>query len=66
MRCLHCGHEGSRTDTYLDIPLVIKAFGETVAVKSIDEGLQKFIEAETLTGDNKYNCESCHGAVCFL
>jgi len=62
VRCLHCGHEGSRTDTYLDIPLVIKSFGETVAVKSIEEALQKFIEAETLTGDNKYNCESCHGA----
>jgi ubiquitin C-terminal hydrolase len=62
VKCLHCGHEGSRTDSFLDIPLVIKAFGETVAVKSIEEGLQKFIEAETLTGDNKYNCESCNGA----
>lgn len=64
VRCLHCGYEGSRIDKFLDLSLGIKAFGETVAVKSIEEALQKYIEAETLTGQNKYNCESCHGKVC--
>eukprot|EP01123_Difflugia_compressa_P011954 TRINITY_DN4952_c0_g1_i1.p1 TRINITY_DN4952_c0_g1~~TRINITY_DN4952_c0_g1_i1.p1 ORF type:complete len:1123 (+),score=226.28 TRINITY_DN4952_c0_g1_i1:470-3370(+) len=60
VQCLSCGHESSRTDKYLDIPLVIKGFGEAKAVGSIEEALRKFVEPETLSGDNQYYCDKCN------
>jgi len=59
VKCLECGNESSRTDKYLDIPLVIRGFGETKAVSSIEEALQKFVTSEDLKGDNQYSCEKC-------
>eukprot|EP01129_Flabellula_baltica_P012412 TRINITY_DN5607_c0_g1_i1.p1 TRINITY_DN5607_c0_g1~~TRINITY_DN5607_c0_g1_i1.p1 ORF type:complete len:1164 (+),score=303.45 TRINITY_DN5607_c0_g1_i1:400-3891(+) len=59
VRCTVCGHESSRQDKFLDIPLVIKGFGETKAVSSIHEALGKFTDVERLEGDNQYFCESC-------
>lgn len=35
VRCLECGHESWRTDTYLDIPLVIRPFGASQAYCSV-------------------------------
>jgi hypothetical protein len=61
---LNCGHESARVDKFLDIPLVIKAFGSEKAVSSVEEALEKFVEVETLDGDNKYFCEPCKGKVC--
>jgi len=60
VRCLECGHESSRNDKFLDIPLVIKGFGETKAISSILEALSKFIENEKLEKDNQYFCEKCN------
>lgn len=76
VQCLNCGTESSRTDTYLDVPLVIKGmknpfpnhfahvtkkgFGETKAVGSIEEALFKFIEPEVLNGTNQYHCSKCN------
>lgn len=48
VQCTVCGNESSRTDKYLDIPLVIKAFGSETSVKSVEEALAKFIEPEEL------------------
>jgi len=59
VRCLKCENESCRKDSFLDIPLVIKGFGETVAVSSVEEALAKFVEPETLSGDNQYHCEKC-------
>jgi DNA-directed RNA polymerase subunit RPC12/RpoP len=59
VRCQECGHESSRADKYLDIPLVIKGFGESKAIKSVEEALFKFVEPEVLSGDNQYSCEKC-------
>eukprot|EP01124_Arcella_intermedia_P013468 TRINITY_DN1987_c0_g1_i1.p1 TRINITY_DN1987_c0_g1~~TRINITY_DN1987_c0_g1_i1.p1 ORF type:complete len:1184 (-),score=304.19 TRINITY_DN1987_c0_g1_i1:63-3557(-) len=59
VQCKCCGTESSRSDKYLDIPLVIRGFGQTTPVKSIVEGLEKFIEPETLEGENQYFCEKC-------
>eukprot|EP01130_Rhizamoeba_saxonica_P000691 TRINITY_DN1062_c0_g1_i1.p1 TRINITY_DN1062_c0_g1~~TRINITY_DN1062_c0_g1_i1.p1 ORF type:complete len:1244 (+),score=371.90 TRINITY_DN1062_c0_g1_i1:66-3797(+) len=59
VRCLECGYEGSRTDSYLDIPLVIKPFGSTKVMGSIEEALKKFVEVEKLEGDNQYSCSEC-------
>lgn len=63
VQCLNCGYESARVDNYLDIPLVIKAFGSETAVQSIEEALEKFVEVETLNGDNKYHCDHCKGKV---
>lgn len=33
--CIQCGNESARTDTYLDIPLAIRPFGENKAFGSV-------------------------------
>lgn len=35
VRCLECGYESWRIDTYLDIPLVIRPFGVNQAYGSV-------------------------------
>lgn len=35
VRCLECGYESWRIDTYLDIPLVIRPFGASQAFGSV-------------------------------
>lgn len=35
VRCLECGYESWRIDTYLDIPLVIRPFGASQAYCSV-------------------------------
>lgn len=59
VKCLECQHESARTDTYLDIPLVIKPFGSDKACKSVEEALESFVKPETLDGSNQYHCEKC-------
>ncbi|XP_072321546.1 ubiquitin carboxyl-terminal hydrolase 47 isoform X2 [Eucyclogobius newberryi] len=59
VRCLECGYESWRNDTYLDIPLVIRPFGASQAYGSVEEALQAFVQPETLDGPNQYFCERC-------
>lgn len=59
VKCLECGNEGAREDTYLDIPLPIRPFGSSSAYKSVEEALRAFVEPELLTGNNKYKCSKC-------
>jgi len=59
VKCKECGHESKRSDFFLDIPLVIRAFGATRSITSIEEALASFSIPETLDGDNQYNCEKC-------
>ncbi|KAL4613541.1 ubiquitin carboxyl-terminal hydrolase 47 isoform X1, partial [Arapaima gigas] len=59
VRCLECGYESWRIDTYLDIPLVIRPYGASQAFGSVEEALQAFIQPETLDGPNQYFCECC-------
>lgn len=35
VKCLECGKEKSREDTFLDIPLPVRPFGSTVAYGSV-------------------------------
>ncbi len=63
VQCKECGHESSRTDKYLDIPLVIKPFGEQHAVRSVQEALNKFVQPELLEGENQYLCTRCNKKV---
>ncbi|XP_069479744.1 ubiquitin carboxyl-terminal hydrolase 47 isoform X2 [Ambystoma mexicanum] len=59
VRCLECGYEGWRIDTYLDIPLVIRPYGASQAFASVEEALHAFIQPEILDGANQYFCERC-------
>nr|XP_055070015.1 ubiquitin carboxyl-terminal hydrolase 47 isoform X3 [Misgurnus anguillicaudatus] len=59
VRCLECGNESWRIDTYLDIPLVIRPFGASQVYGSVEEALQAFVQPETLDGPNQYFCERC-------
>jgi len=61
--CTECGKLSARQDVYLDIPLVIKPFGETTAVHSVQEALQRFVQPEILEGANAYFCERCQKRV---
>ncbi|KAJ8416290.1 hypothetical protein AAFF_G00383120 [Aldrovandia affinis] len=59
VRCLESGHESWRTDTYLDIPFVIRPYGSNLAYGSVEEALQAFIQPKTLDGHNQNFCERC-------
>uniref|UniRef100_A0A023F0P2 Ubiquitin carboxyl-terminal hydrolase 47 n=3 Tax=Triatoma infestans TaxID=30076 RepID=A0A023F0P2_TRIIF len=59
VKCLECGREKSREDTFLDIPLPVRPFGSSVAYGSIEEALKAFVQPEILDGNNQYFCESC-------
>ncbi|XP_070619125.1 ubiquitin carboxyl-terminal hydrolase 47 isoform X2 [Erythrolamprus reginae] len=59
VRCLECGYESWRIDTYLDIPLVIRPYGANQAFASVEEALHAFIQPEILDGANQYFCERC-------
>jgi len=50
-----------KTDTYLDIPLVLKGFGEKEPVKGMLAAMEKFVKPELLSEDNQYFCEKCNG-----
>ncbi|XP_044731770.1 ubiquitin carboxyl-terminal hydrolase 47 isoform X2 [Chrysoperla carnea] len=60
VKCLECGTEKSREDTFLDIPLPVRPFGSTIAYGSIEEALRAFVKPETLEGSNQYFCEKCN------
>uniref|UniRef100_A0A6B2EIY1 Ubiquitin carboxyl-terminal hydrolase 47 n=1 Tax=Phlebotomus kandelakii TaxID=1109342 RepID=A0A6B2EIY1_9DIPT len=60
VKCLECGTEKSREDTFLDIPLSVKPFGSTVAYGSVEEALRAFVQPETLEENNQYSCETCN------
>jgi ubiquitin C-terminal hydrolase len=53
IRCLHCNSVKTRQDEYLDISLDVDK------CNSLTEALSKFIQTETLTGDNQYRCSVC-------
>ncbi|KAK0085214.1 hypothetical protein PV325_005589 [Microctonus aethiopoides] len=60
VKCLECGTEKSREDTFLDIPLPVKPFGSSVAYNSVEEAMRAFVQPETLDGVNQYFCETCN------
>ncbi|XP_059471100.1 ubiquitin carboxyl-terminal hydrolase 47-like isoform X2 [Neocloeon triangulifer] len=60
VKCMECGKENIREDTFLDIPLPIRPFGKETAYGSVEDALNGFIEPETLDGNNQYACENCN------
>uniref|UniRef100_A0A670HU39 Ubiquitin carboxyl-terminal hydrolase 47 n=1 Tax=Podarcis muralis TaxID=64176 RepID=A0A670HU39_PODMU len=55
VRCLECGYESWRIDTYLDIPLVIRPYGSNQAFASV-----KSPQTESCTDSGAENEGSCH------
>ncbi|KFM79478.1 Ubiquitin carboxyl-terminal hydrolase 47, partial [Stegodyphus mimosarum] len=60
VKCLECGYESAREDTFLDVPLVVRPFGSSQAYASVGEALQAFVTPEILQGSNQYFCEHCN------
>ncbi|XP_077867523.1 ubiquitin carboxyl-terminal hydrolase 47-like [Saccoglossus kowalevskii] len=60
VKCLECGYESARTDSFLDIPLTIRPFGSTQSFLSVGQALHAFVQPETLEGSNQYFCEKCN------
>ncbi|XP_070171838.1 ubiquitin carboxyl-terminal hydrolase 47 isoform X1 [Polyergus mexicanus] len=60
VKCLECGTEKSREDTFLDIPLPVRPFGSNIAYNSVEEAIRAFVQYETLEGTNQYHCEKCN------
>ena len=60
MKCLKCGYESCRPDTWLDLTLPIKnEFGTGVLNSSVEMAIENYIKPETLDGQNQYFCEKC-------
>lgn len=59
VKCLECGNESAREDTYLDIPLVVRPWGSSEAYGSVEEAIAAFVTPEKLDGSNQYSCEVC-------
>lgn len=59
VKCLECGTEKTRIDTFLDIPLPVRPFGSTIGYGSVEEALKAFVQPETLEGNNQYKCDKC-------
>lgn len=60
VKCLDCGTEKSRIDTFLDIPLPVRPFGSNAAYSSVEQALQAFVQPETLDDNNQYFCDKCN------
>ncbi|KAF2354025.1 Peptidase C19 ubiquitin carboxyl-terminal hydrolase, partial [Trinorchestia longiramus] len=63
VKCLVCGNENARMDSFLDIPLPIRPFGSSTAYQSLEEALRAFVAPELLSGNNQYQCSKCN-AMC--
>uniref|UniRef100_A0A646QG70 Ubiquitin carboxyl-terminal hydrolase 47 n=1 Tax=Hemiscolopendra marginata TaxID=943146 RepID=A0A646QG70_9MYRI len=59
VKCLECGNESAREDTYLDIPLPVRPFDQTQSYGSVEEALHAFVQPEVLEDTNQYLCERC-------
>lgn len=57
VKCLSCGVESNKVDEIMDMSL------DVLNSSSLKECLQKFFQAETLDGNNKYKCENCNKLV---
>ncbi|OQR88131.1 hypothetical protein ACHHYP_07520 [Achlya hypogyna] len=59
VQCVKCGNESSRLDNFLDISLVIRPFGSSQMMRSVEEAVEFFLKPEMLSGDNQWDCDAC-------
>lgn len=58
LKCVDVDYQSDRRDKFLDYSLAITPFGSDVAMHSIHECVEHFLEPEILDGDNQYFVES--------
>ena len=58
LKCVGVDYQSDRRDKFLDYSLAITPFGSDVAMHSIHECIEHFLEPEILDGDNQYFVES--------
>ncbi|GLD93587.1 hypothetical protein PINS_up002179 [Pythium insidiosum] len=59
VKCLECGYESSRNDEFLDLSLVIRPFGSSQMMKSVEEAIELYLKPEVLNGENQWLCDQC-------
>ncbi|TDH68544.1 hypothetical protein CCR75_000300 [Bremia lactucae] len=59
VQCYECRYESSRIDTFLDLSLVIRPFGSTEMMKSVEEAIELFLRPEVLKEENQWMCDRC-------
>ncbi|KAH3759656.1 ubiquitin specific peptidase 47 [Pelomyxa schiedti] len=62
VKCLECKNVSAKLVSYQDISLDIKD-GGAVAIKNVNEALQKFVQPELLEKENQYFCAVCNKKV---
>ncbi|KAI9911423.1 hypothetical protein PsorP6_009220 [Peronosclerospora sorghi] len=60
VQCRACGYESSRIDQFLDLSLVIRPFGSSEMMKTVEEAIELFLRPEVLEHENQWMCERCH------
>ncbi|KAL1527894.1 hypothetical protein AB1Y20_009270 [Prymnesium parvum] len=60
LRCLECGRESARVETWTDIQLGVDASSE------LEQALRELVRPETLEGENAWFCEGCAARVAAL
>lgn len=59
VQCCECGYESSRIDNFLDLSLVIRPFGSTEMMKTVEEAIELFLRPEVLDKENQWMCDRC-------
>ncbi|KAG2949980.1 hypothetical protein PC119_g4580 [Phytophthora cactorum] len=59
VQCCDCGYESSRIDNFLDLSLVIRPFGSTEMMKTVEEAIELFLRPEVLNKENQWMCDRC-------
>ncbi|OWZ19499.1 hypothetical protein PHMEG_0006257 [Phytophthora megakarya] len=59
VQCCECGYESSRIDNFLDLSLVIRPFGSTEMMKTVEEAIELFLRPEMLEKENQWMCDRC-------
>ncbi|RLN93514.1 hypothetical protein BBJ28_00019286 [Nothophytophthora sp. Chile5] len=59
VQCCECGYESSRIDNFLDLSLVIRPFGSTEMMKTVEEAIELFLRPELLNKENQWMCDRC-------
>ncbi|KAG7401031.1 Ubiquitin carboxyl-terminal hydrolase 47 [Phytophthora boehmeriae] len=59
VQCCECKYESSRIDNFLDLSLVIRPFGSTEMMKTVEEAIELFLRPELLNKENQWMCDRC-------
>ena len=60
VRCKTCNYESTRDAKFFDLQLPVKNEFENISNSSVEEALKNYLNVETLTDGNKYECPTCN------